>query len=136
ERNGQLEKAEAERNGLVYTNVPMVALARPTTQQVASILSTITNAPGRVFVHCLAGKDRTGAIVACYRILTDRWTVEQALREADEFRMAADAVRLKEFVRDFGASQNGLKRVASMEDSGSDNDVVKRLMLRREQETK
>jgi protein tyrosine phosphatase (PTP) superfamily phosphohydrolase (DUF442 family) len=131
---GQAEKSEAERNGLVYTNMPLVSVARPTTNEVASILSTITNAPGRVFIHCQAGKDRTGTIVACYRILKDRWTTEQALSEADQFRMAERATWFRGFIKDFGPSQDGLSRATSESDSTQDPDTVNRLMQKRKQE--
>jgi protein-tyrosine phosphatase len=105
DKSGETEKLEADRDGILYTNMPMESLARPTTEQVNAILATITNAPGKVFVHCRAGKDRTGTIVACYRILHNDWTSEQALREADEFRMAADTLRMREFVVEFGKKQ-------------------------------
>jgi tyrosine-protein phosphatase SIW14 len=134
DRNGQAEKAEAERNGLVYTNMPMDSVVRPTTEQVASILSTISNATGRVFIHCQAGKDRTGTIVACYRILEAHWTSEQALREADQFRMAANATWLREFVKDFGASQDALDDSAPEKDSSVDDAILNRLMQRRAHE--
>lgn len=38
-----------------------------------------------VFVHCQAGKDRTGLVVAVYRILVDRWSVEGAIAERKAF---------------------------------------------------
>jgi protein tyrosine/serine phosphatase len=34
-----------------------------------------------VFVHCQAGKDRTGLVVAVYRVLVDGWTVDDAIAE-------------------------------------------------------
>jgi protein tyrosine/serine phosphatase len=58
-----------------------------------------------VFVHCQAGRDRTGTVVACYRILQCQWTTEQALREADEFRMSRLADQMKEFVADFAKAR-------------------------------
>jgi protein tyrosine phosphatase (PTP) superfamily phosphohydrolase (DUF442 family) len=41
-----------------------------------------------VFVHCQAGKDRTGLIVAVYRILVDGWGVEDAIEERKQFGAA------------------------------------------------
>jgi tyrosine-protein phosphatase SIW14 len=38
-----------------------------------------------VFVHCQAGKDRTGLVVAVYRILVDGWSVDDALAERKAF---------------------------------------------------
>jgi protein tyrosine phosphatase (PTP) superfamily phosphohydrolase (DUF442 family) len=132
--NGQEEKNEAERNGLAYTNFPMVSVARPTRDQVNSILSTITNATGRVFIHCQAGKDRTGTVVACYRMVQDHWSAERALREADEFRMAEGVTWFREFVRDFDKSEGELKDVAAEKSSVPESDIVNRLMQRRAQE--
>jgi tyrosine-protein phosphatase SIW14 len=105
ERIWEPEKAEAERNGIQYINVPMEPTGRPAPEQVNAILSVITNAPGKVFVHCQAGRDRTGTVVACYRILQCQWTTEQALREADEFRMSRLADQMKEFVADFAKAR-------------------------------
>ncbi len=41
-----------------------------------------------VFVHCQAGKDRTGLVVAVYRILVDGWSVEEAIAERKGFGAA------------------------------------------------
>jgi protein tyrosine phosphatase (PTP) superfamily phosphohydrolase (DUF442 family) len=38
-----------------------------------------------VFVHCQAGKDRTGLVVAVYRILVDGWSVDDAIAERKAF---------------------------------------------------
>ncbi|MBV9294436.1 MAG: dual specificity protein phosphatase family protein, partial [Acidobacteriaceae bacterium] len=41
-----------------------------------------------VFVHCRRGKDRTGTVVACYRIQHDRWKNEDAFDEAKKYGMS------------------------------------------------
>lgn len=41
-----------------------------------------------VFVHCQAGKDRTGLVVAVYRILVDGWSVDDAIAERKAFGAA------------------------------------------------
>ncbi len=38
-----------------------------------------------VFVHCQAGRDRTGLVVAVYRILVDHWSAEDAIAERKAF---------------------------------------------------
>ena len=106
DRIGEAEKAEAQANGLTYLNLPMDSLAAPAPEQVAAILSVITNTPGKVFLHCRAGKDRTGTIVACYRMTQCNWTNEEALSEANRFKMAAGAVAMKEFISAFGKSSS------------------------------
>ena len=51
------------------------------------ILQDPTIAP--VFAHCRRGADRTGTIVALYRIVHDHWTNQHALDEARRMRMAS-----------------------------------------------
>jgi protein tyrosine/serine phosphatase len=98
------EEAEALAAGLRYVNVPMYGLDRPTDDQVSRILGLIDlpeNQP--VFVHCKAGSDRTGAIVACYRIASAKWTAERAIREALDFGMMRIEFAKRAFIRDFYA---------------------------------
>jgi protein tyrosine/serine phosphatase len=81
----QAELAEASANGIVYTNIPMKRFGRPPAELVAQVLATIESLPSPVFVHCQHGCDRTGTIIACYRIKHDHWTGEAALAEAKRY---------------------------------------------------
>jgi protein tyrosine/serine phosphatase len=82
------EAEEAQANGLVYTNVPMHGLGRPTHAQVKKVLALIESSPSPVFIHCEHGCDRTGTIIACYRIRHDRWSSEAALKEARQYGLS------------------------------------------------
>jgi tyrosine-protein phosphatase SIW14 len=83
------EQKAAERLGMRYINVPMEGLNAPTDQQVANLLAVLNAADqGAVFVHCREGKDRTGAVVAFYRIAHDHWPNDKALEEAKAFGMS------------------------------------------------
>ena len=82
------EAAEARANGLAYTNVPMRGLGRPSDTQVKTVLSLIEAGPAPVFIHCAHGCDRTGTIIACYRIRHDRWSPEAALKEARKYGLS------------------------------------------------
>lgn len=44
-------------------------------------VASISNGEGQVLVHCWHGSDRTGAVVAAYRILEQGWSKEDAIRE-------------------------------------------------------
>jgi protein tyrosine/serine phosphatase len=52
---------------------------------IISALKLIKSAEGRgpVLVHCKHGADRTGVVIAMYRILYQGWTKEQAVDEME-----------------------------------------------------
>ena len=69
--------------GMRYVHLEFQGGVTPTQEQIEKALSVLedrTQAP--VFVHCHEGKDRTGMIIACYRISHDRWSNVKALAEA------------------------------------------------------
>ena|SRR5579859_245860 len=96
------EAAEAQANGILYTNFPMSGSARPNEEQVRQILALFDNFPDPIFVHCQHGCDRTGTIVACYRIQHDHWSGDLALREARKYGISRLEFRMKRFVAYFG----------------------------------
>jgi protein tyrosine/serine phosphatase len=96
------EAQEAQAAGLRYFNVPFGRLGRPTDEQVERVLSLI-DAPenGVVFVHCAHGADRTGTVVAVYRISHDGWTGEQAKHEAAHYGMKFWQRGMKDYISDY-----------------------------------
>src|SRR5438128_5378681 len=77
------EKRAVEAAGMKYVNVPLQGTNVPANGDVAMALTVLNNpANGPVFVHCRRGADRTGTIVAAYRIGHDHWSSDKALREA------------------------------------------------------
>src|SRR5436190_12147481 len=46
------ESSQATSHGILYTNVPLPGLGRPTDDQVRQLLSLIEGLPGPVFIHC------------------------------------------------------------------------------------
>jgi uncharacterized protein (TIGR01244 family) len=99
------EEAAARAAGITYTNVPMSGISRPTDEQVEKVLSIIQTGPHPVFVHCQHGADRTGSIIACYRVRHDKWPSKQALLEARQHGMSPLEIGMKEYVTEFGKSQ-------------------------------
>jgi tyrosine-protein phosphatase SIW14 len=80
------EKTAVEATGMKYVNVPMYGISKPSAAQIESALSVLNakNA-GTVFVHCRRGADRTGTVIACYRVAHDGWNNAKALGEAKGF---------------------------------------------------
>ena len=99
------EERQAQQLGIIYTNVPLRSLGKPSAAQVAQVLTLLKNLPPPVFIHCLHGADRTGTMVACYRIERDGWTSEDALREAREHGIGFWEIGMKSYIRAFGKSR-------------------------------
>ena len=97
------EEAEARALGLNYFNVPLPNWGRPQDDRVRRILLIIA-APqnGRVFVHCKDGVDRTGTIVALYRIGQQHWSTNDALAEAERLGMRRSQFWMRDYTEDYG----------------------------------
>jgi protein tyrosine phosphatase (PTP) superfamily phosphohydrolase (DUF442 family) len=97
------EEAEVRAAGLNYFNVSLPNWGRPQNGRVARILELISKPEnGRVFVHCKDGVDRTGMIVAMYRMTHDGWTSTQALAEAQHLGMRRTQVWMRDYAEDYG----------------------------------
>ena len=59
----------------------MSNIFKPTVATVLAALQTLDAAPKPVFVHCMKGQDRTGVVIAAYRIRRQGWTFDQAYQE-------------------------------------------------------
>lgn len=57
--------------------------AKPNAYAVASAVQSLRNYSGTtgIFVHCQHGQDRTGLIVACYRVQVEHWPKADAEKE-------------------------------------------------------
>ena len=98
----QFEKQQAEKLGIKYTNVPFPPLAAPSPAQVQLVLNMIDqNREQTVFVHCRRGKDRTGTVIACYRVQHDGWNNAKALDEAKSFGMSSLERGMRTFILQF-----------------------------------
>jgi protein tyrosine phosphatase (PTP) superfamily phosphohydrolase (DUF442 family) len=79
---GDAELARA--TDLRLLQVPMTAFGLTHRRVLAAlrILADPVNRP--ILVHCRQGADRTGALIALYRVVAQGWTKQAALREMDD----------------------------------------------------
>jgi tyrosine-protein phosphatase SIW14 len=79
------ERAQAESLGMRFINIPVHGWSPPGNVQVAQFLRLFQDPAQRIFVHCHYGEDRTGVMVAAYRISQQNWTADQAVAEMYSF---------------------------------------------------
>jgi protein-tyrosine phosphatase len=96
------ERRSVLASGMQYVNVPMSGLTPPTDAEISKILALLEDgASGPVFFHCMRGADRTGAVIAAYRIQHDKWDSVQALKEARSRGMSFFQFPRQKFIRTF-----------------------------------
>lgn len=98
----QAEQRVVTNAGMTYINVPMSGLTPPTETEIARILKLLEDTgSGPVFVHCLRGADRTGAVIAAYHIDHDKWDNRRALKDAKAHGMSFFQLPRESFIADF-----------------------------------
>ena len=96
------EESVVSAAGMKYVNVPMTGLTPPTVAEITKILAILEDeTTGPVFVHCQRGADRTGAVIASYRIEHDGWDNARALKEAMGNGMSFFQFPRQSFIRNF-----------------------------------
>jgi len=80
------ERGQVEALGMHFVNIPVDGMSAPSDAQVAQFLKLFRDDPNqKIFVHCYYGSDRTGVMVAAYRITQQNWAVDRAVNEMNSF---------------------------------------------------
>jgi tyrosine-protein phosphatase SIW14 len=100
------EEAWVKADGMRYVSVPLRGMSAPPDGEVQKVLGILNDpSAGPVFMHCRRGADRTGTMVACYRISHDHWTTRNALNEARTLGMHFYEWAMQDYVTKFGAME-------------------------------
>ena len=106
-RHDEEERARVLAAGMEYVEVPMKAgllgAPEPTDDQARAFLAVVGDPARRpVFVHCRRGRDRTGVMVALYRVARCGWTAEEAIEEMNDLGMSVHYRAFRQYIRERG----------------------------------
>jgi len=102
-RTSMSERAAVEAAGMQSFEVPMEMSRdglRAKVDRAVALMADPANQP--VFVHCRQGQDRTGIVVAAYRIKMEGWPLADAEAEMQAFGFNNIWVNFKQFIRAYG----------------------------------
>lgn len=96
------EKQLVEENGMKFFNPHLSNWFKPKDKDIDAIMEMIRDPENQpVFVHCKRGADRTGTVVAVYRMKYDGWDDKQANLEAKKFGIGWWQFWMKDYIHDF-----------------------------------
>ena len=102
DKNALREKEWARRAGIKFIAVNLNNWFKPKTADIENIIREIDAAENQpVFVHCKRGADRTGTVVAVYRISHDNSTAKEANDEAKKFGFGWWQFWMKDYIGDY-----------------------------------
>jgi tyrosine-protein phosphatase SIW14 len=102
DERSRAEEAEAKASGLRYYAIPMPGLSRPSDAQMKQVLAILDDQENwPVFIHCKRGSDRTGTVIACYRISKEGWAGERAINEARQYGMSWMEFGMRDYISDY-----------------------------------
>jgi uncharacterized protein (TIGR01244 family) len=108
DRGREEEQKNVVAAGMQYIHLGLNGYHAPTPGEIAELLTAIDNETGPVFIHCRRGADRTGTVVACYRIARENWPNDKALAEAKQYGMSWTEFSMQDFVRHFRSALSGI----------------------------
>lgn len=82
---------QIDKTKIPVIRIPIIDNTIPTKEQVEFFLEITRNDKWfPIYVHCEAGKGRTGIMVAIYRVKQQGWLIEDAIIEAKKFGLSLE----------------------------------------------
>lgn len=102
------ERQRVTAEGMRFVNIPWSGWGHPRLEQVKQFFDLLdSNSGKKLFLHCRRGAERTGVMVALYRMTRQGWSAEQAYREMEEHGFRGFWFHhLKEYVFDFAGQMH------------------------------
>ena len=99
EHSTAAESTAVRAAGMRYVSFPLNGFRTPTASQMERVLALLDDSV--TFVHCAEGRDRTGTVIAAYRISRQGWDNASALAEAHKFGLHWYERGMRRFIQSF-----------------------------------
>ena len=97
-----LEDKLVKSHGMNFISISLDGHKAPSEDEITRILKVLDDqTKWPIFIHCRRGADRTGTVMACYRITHDHWDNQRALAEALSFDMDPAQTLMQKFILQF-----------------------------------
>jgi len=97
-----VEESMVKKHGMNFVNIPLDGHKPPSPDTIAQLLKILNDSTKwPVYIHCRRGADRTGTVIACYRIAHDNWDNKRALDEAESYEMDPGQKLMQQFILQF-----------------------------------
>ena len=111
-RTTESEKTEVEAAGMKAVAVPIEMTRKGLKEKVDHVVALMADPANQpVYVHCRHGQDRTGIVVAAYRMKQQGWSLAEAEAEMQVFGFNNVWINFKQFIRQYGKSCVGKCRM-------------------------
>jgi tyrosine-protein phosphatase SIW14 len=98
-RTSESERSKVEATGMRSVEIPLSMLSNGDKDKVDKVVAVMADPSNRpVFVHCRLGEDRTGIVVAAYRMKIQGWPLSLAEAEMDSFGFNNVWINLRKFL--------------------------------------
>jgi tyrosine-protein phosphatase SIW14 len=85
ERGREVERQQVTKLGMHYVTIPWNCF-HPEDTDMSRFLRLLRDKRGKkIFVHCQTGDDRTGMMIAAYRMAEEGWSAEEAMKEMEAY---------------------------------------------------
>jgi len=117
-RSFNSDRGELKGLGLQYAHIYCKAW-NPEDEDVVKFLKIIQNKDNHpVFVHCQHGADRTGMMVAIYRMMEQGWSVDESRTEVENFGFHKIWKDIQKYLKRFDPEKMRRKVAESDEEAG------------------
>jgi tyrosine-protein phosphatase SIW14 len=85
ERKLEVERRQVTKLGMRFVAIPWNCFHPEDTDMARFLRLLLDNRGKKVFVHCQTGDDRTGMMIAAYRMAEEGWTAAEAMNEMEAY---------------------------------------------------